>query len=199
MKKIITSCLLGASLLFGANAASAQHFNFGVKAGGNYGFGNMKYTSLGYTGKMNHSGIGLYIGAFTEISGDSKLRGQIELLYDYNTLKFNNESFRLGALRVPILAKYAITPKLNVSIGPSLGFNLTRKSIYKHSNVIIDRKDEIKSFQFGALVGVSYSITESLGVDLRYNQYFSNLYIGEGIHDEKFKYNVLQLGLSFKF
>lgn len=184
------------SILTMAVSANAQDFDFeesndvvdtrknvvslGVTAGGNYSMMS-KYdpidlgsrTGIGFQGGLAvnaHFGQKQGAGAGTGPCGL-----QLELLYAQHSMKTDlNDDIKLGYLEVPVLFKYYFTKELNLELGPTFAFLMSKSpdNLIGQSTAIAI--DELKGGDVRATVGLSYH-TNGFFVSARYNHGFSEL------------------------
>ena len=152
MKKLI---LLSAFLVLGITSSQAQ-VKFGVKAGAN--FANLE-------SDVNSDNITSYhAGVLLEAKVLPNFAIQPEVLYSSQGADLNNEKFKLDYISVPVLAKfYLISDKLALEAGPQFSF-----LINEDTPNTIDETFETKSFDFAALGGLSFNITDNVFAQARY-------------------------------
>lgn len=188
MKKIIL-CVVA---VFAFGYANAQKTQFGIKAGVNFA------TLTGDTAGVN-SIVGFNIGGFSEIKISDKFSIQPELLYSIQGAKVDSEGttvdFNLSYLNIPVMAKYYVSPKFNLEIGPQIGFLTSAKG--KTMGVSVDVKDFFKSTDFGLNFGAGYDFTSKFSAGIRYNLGLSN--IAEDSGGESVKNSVISISLGYKF
>ena len=158
MKKIILSSI--ALLAFGfANAQDGA--KFGVKGGIDMVSSKYEYTGYDvdfatgavdtYTESVTVSTTGFFVGGFAEFGLSDKLTLQPGL--NYHTASKSGAKF--DYLSIPVLFQYEIAESFNVIAGPSLYYSLVSG-------------DQDKT-RFNLGVGASYSFTENLFVEPRYD------------------------------
>lgn len=151
MKKLI---LLSAFLVLGVT--SQAQIKFGVKAGAN--FANLEADVNTDNITSFHAGVLLEAKLFPNFAV------QPEVLYSSQGADLNNEEFKLDYISVPVLAKfYLISDKLALEAGPQFSF-----LINEDTPNTIDNTFETKSFDFAALGGLSYNITDNIFAQARY-------------------------------
>ena len=205
--------LLSAAIFLTA-ISYAQNVKYGAKLGLNIS---------NFSGDVENSKslIGAQIGGFAEISISDKFAIQPELLFSMQGAKseysesnvdysLSEESkSKLNYLNVPVLAKYYVADKFALLAGPQFGFLISAKEKYDFSETSmgttdsgsdsIDTKDFYKSLALSFNIGASYSVTEKIFVDARYNLGLSSLakeFQGDKID---IKNNVIQVSLGYKF
>ena len=190
MKKLI----LLASIFMMAVSATAQDYeeendvvdtrknvvSLGVTAGGNYSMMS-KYDPV-YLGSRTGIGFqgGLAINAhFGQKPGAGAGTGpiglQLEVLYAQHSFKTDlNENIKLSYLEAPLLFKYYFTKELNIEVGPTFAFLMSKKPdelVGPSTSIAIG---ELKGGDVRATVGISFQ-TKGFYVSARYNHGFSDL------------------------
>ncbi|WP_372757110.1 porin family protein [Mariniflexile sp.] len=189
--------------LLACKIASAQEVNWGVKAGVN--MSTLK-TDLNQEKYL----LGYHLGGLAEIKINEKFLLQPELLYsllggkiedsfsfDDEGTTFNTkykEDVKLAYLQLPVMAKYQIVNKLNLEIGPQIGYLLSGKSDYDvtmnfDGESITDSgsediKDQVKSLDFGLNFGLGYELSNKMIIQGRYHLGLSNINDTEASFDE---------------
>lgn len=154
--------------------------SLGVTAGGNFSMMS-KYDPIDLgsrTGISFQGGLAVNVH-FGQKPGAGAGTGpcglQLELLYAQHNMKTNlNDNIKLGYLEVPILFKYYITKELNIELGPTFAFLMSKKPdklIGQSTSIAID---ELKGGDIRATAGISYQ-TNGFYVSARYNHGFSEL------------------------
>ncbi len=185
MKKVFLSFFLAASFY----GASAQ-VQFGAKAG-------LNLASLTGDDVDVKSKIGFNAGLFAEIPVSEQFSVKPELVYSLQGAKSDGEGdskLNLSYLNIPILAKYNISEGFFAEAGPQIGFLTTAKAKYDGGSV--DIKDNFKSIDFSLGLGLGYELSETYGLNLRYNLGLSSIADDD---DAKVKNSVFQLGIFYKF
>jgi opacity protein-like surface antigen len=191
MKKIL---FLAAAAIMTANVASAQ-FTYGVKGGLN--LANISNLEM----DMKPS---IYVGAFGEYQISDFFGVAGELVYSRQGAAASAEGVktktRLSYLNVPVLAKLYIADGLSLDLGPQFGFLTGAKQWVEAEGASgsVDIKDTVNGFDLSVGMGLSYNITENILVQGRYN-----LGLTDGFKnnesDDKFKNNVIQVGVGYRF
>ena len=190
MKKLI----LLASIFMMAVSATAQDYeegndvvdtrknvvSLGVTAGGNYSMMS-KYdpvdlgsrTGIGFQGGLAiNAHFGQKPGAG---AGTGPIGLQLEVLYAQHSFKTDlNENIKLSYLEAPLLFKYYFTKELNVELGPTFAFLMSKSPadlVGPSTSIAIG---ELKGGDVRATVGISYQ-TNGFYVSARYNHGFSDL------------------------
>ena len=190
MKKLF----LLASIFMMAVSATAQDYeegndvvdtrknvvSLGVTAGGNYSMMS-KYdpvdlgsrTGIGFQGGLAiNAHFGQKPGAG---AGTGPIGLQLEVLYAQHSFKTDlNENIKLSYLEAPLLFKYYFTKELNVELGPTFAFLMSKSPadlVGPSTSIAIG---ELKGGDVRATIGISYQ-TNGFYVSARYNHGFSDL------------------------
>ncbi|MBP6127860.1 porin family protein [Flavobacterium sp.] len=214
MKKLLFSAILLAT-----GIVNAQEIKYGAKLGLNIS---------NFSGDVTDSKslIGAQFGGFAEIKISDKFAFQPELLFSMQGAKskytetylgdtYSEESkTKLNYLNIPVLAKYYIADKFAVLAGPQFGILMSAKEDYDVSETYsgitdsysesVDVKNFYKSLSLSFNLGASYSFTDNLFVDARYNLGLSSItknYTDEfgDSYSSDIKNNVIQLSVGYKF
>jgi hypothetical protein len=202
MKKI----LFAAIALFVMNGAFAQ-INFGVKAGG-----NLATVTDSDEAKFK---IGFHVGGFAEFVISDRISIQPELLFstqgttfsyseEYEGINVNADvTSNLNYINVPVLLKIKLAEGLSAEVGPQVGFLLSAKRKTEASALGIsqsetrDFKDQCKTLDVSAALGLSYTFAEKFVVGARYALGLTNIDKESG--NTKPKNSVIQLSIGYKF
>jgi hypothetical protein len=216
MKKLV----LLAAVLVSASAASAQ-FTYGVKAGAN--LANISSsdkvaamisgeTGLKSEGKMLPS---FHVGAFGEYKVSDLFSVAAEAVYSGQGAKADlsgsiesvavkgDAKINFGYLNVPILAKFYVTEDLSLDLGPQFGFLMSSKvstsTIVEGTTVKTEDKSKegLNKTDISAALGLTYNFSNFF-VQGRYNLGL-NEFVKDNEGDDKFKNNVIQLGVGYRF
>src|SRR5690606_8874335 len=219
MKKI--ACMVTAMALVSSVSFAQSPIRFGVKAGANLSHLNSTPDYANIT-EQNKFAPGDFGGFLMEVSGpaDSKLKGQIESLYNlhrysnrYDASAFGanwaevQQSTTLHRISVPVMAKYFPIPSLSFNAGASVNFNLAAKEEFDHDVVgqefLTDRNikeaDYLNPVQVGALIGATYYIYKGFFVDARFNYQFGSMTKSKNDNDPLYRTHDIQLGIGYKF
>ena len=157
-------------------AAQAQYRG----RGGNVSLGLKAGASLtdfmGEDAKGFDNRFGFHAGAFANIGFAKLFAFQPEVIYSQKGAHFANNGdvgLRLHYLDVP-LSFHVNTDGFFFEAGPQVGFLVAAKS--ENGSVSTDAKSTFKAVDFGYLAGLGYQLKHGLGIGLRYNGAFSNLY-----------------------
>ena len=207
MKKIT---LLAALFLLSLVSLQAQDLNFGVKGGVNF---------ASITGDETDDLDGktaFHLGVVAELALSENLAIQPELLYSAQGAKSEGSDtwdgmtesweykYKLDYLSIPILAKYYVTPALNLHVGPQVSFliNSEAEGEYSYDGVTeseTEDLEDVKSLDLALSAGVGYQLNMGVFFNARYNLGLSNLWDYEGEEDFSQKNSVFQLSVGFMF
>ena len=184
--------------------ANAQEAKFGVKGGLN--IANLNFSGDG--APSTSSLVGFHIGGFTEIKVSDKFFIQPEVMYSTQGAKFKMSedgltlnSFKLGYINLPVMAKYYVAEKFNLELGPQIGFLTSAKANASASGttVDVDVKKAFESIDFGLNFGAAYDFTEKVSAGFRYNLGLSNIAKTEDGDNETVKNSLFSLSVGYKF
>jgi hypothetical protein len=176
MKKLFLFIAI-ALFIFNTNAqdnpTSSNSVAFGLKAGADFASLRLK----GEGENVSTSETGFYIGVFAEIGVSESFTFQPEVLY------VSVED--LDQIAIPLMAKFPVSDKFNILVGPSLG-------------IILDTEEGMNSFNFGAEAGVAYDISEDFFIEGRYNLGLANLW-EDAPSGYSIKLSGFFVGLGYRF
>ena len=173
MKKIFTTAVLAAAMLFSANSAEAQ-IKFGIKGG-------LNVTSMSLDSKVldAENRAGFFIGPTVKFTLPVVGLGiDASALYDQSEAKAKakadgadvESNFKTQAVNIPINVRYGFglgsTASLYLFAGPQFGFNVGDKnqSIFKDMG-----EWRLKSSTFSVNVGVGAMLLSHLQLSANYN------------------------------
>ena len=147
-----------------------------------------------------------FVGIGTECNVLDKVSLQPELILSMQGAEYEDSDgfdgrFKFNYLNVPVMAKLYVSYGVFVEAGPQVGFLLSAKDEYDSpTSGEDDIKDEVKSTDFGANVGLGYQFDSGLNINARYNFGLSNIndFESPGI-DFKNQNNVLSVGVGYRF
>ena len=157
-------------------AAQAQYRG----RGGNVSLGLKAGASLtdfvGEDAKGFDNRFGFHAGAFANIGFAKLFAFQPEVIYSQKGAHFANNGdtgLRLHYVDVP-LSFHVNTDGFFFEAGPQVGFLVAAKS--ENGSVSTDAKGTFKAVDFGYLAGLGYQLKHGIGIGLRYNGAFTNVY-----------------------
>jgi len=155
--------------------------SLGITAGGNYSMMS-KYDPVDLGSR---SGIGFQGGAAVNIhfgqrrgadAGTGPIGLQIEALYALHSIKTDlSDDIKLGYLEVPVLLKYYITPNVNIELGPTFCYILSKSPDVLEGTSTTVAIGELKGGDIKGTIGVSYQTKAGFYASARYNLGLSEL------------------------
>jgi len=217
MKKI----LFAIAILFTTTAFSQSVWRWGIKAGGNLSFSNVKLSDNKITAGVRPGFFGGGLLEFSPGDSDSHVKLQLEALYNDMNVSYplqstgtpGNEKINLQQISVPLLLKIVISSPLTLNIGPTFNTNIGGKQTFVRSEnngggsfPTKYNTDNYKSFQLGGVIGATYNLYKGFFVDARYNKQFGhannmndNKLGFEHLNDGKVRWDDLQVGIGYLF
>jgi len=194
----------------------AQESRFGVKAGLN--ISNIDDKDSFYDENGNYK-TSFHAGLFVEIPLSSKFSFQPEILYssvgavyeyDLNFRSFDLEPLTADSfkqvtknnfLAVPLIFKWYVGERFYINAGPQVSFLLNTVSKAKGDDLPESFSEVYRSsgdfkLDYGAVLGVGYTINDDLNFGLQYYRGLKNLYEDSFI-DSKAYHSVFQLSASY--
>jgi hypothetical protein len=183
---------------------NAQHFNGGIIAG----------ISASQVSGDNLSGFdkaGVFGGVFANLQISEKSVFQIEIDYIEKGSKQNPKEkngfysyiLKLKYVEVPLLYKYIYSDKLSFELGPYCAI-LIKDAFEEQNEVIVDDRAFNKQ-DIGITVGIAYSITPNLKINMRNSNTFFVFPVREHLSGAKKWYNqgqyntVLTFSIQYQF
>jgi len=175
--------------------------NFGVKAGMNIG-------SPEYYGQELKNVVLPHMRAYMQFMLAEKFYLKPQLLYSMKGGDFESElqtytefyDLRLNYIDVPILLGYNIYDKLNIEVGPQIGYLLSAKSgwisIEGGSDSREDKIDRFKKTEISLSIGANYNIYRKVSIYLGYQKALSNIH--KHNHSGHTKNSVFQFGIEYE-
>jgi hypothetical protein len=196
MKKLM---IIAAALFLSTAAFSQAEFSLGIKAGPN--FSNIDTKSSPGANYDNRTGF--HGGGFALIKM-TKIGIQPELLFSQQgtTVKINQHDLKqsFNYINIPVIFKLYTIAGINIQVGPQFGFVSSAKgdTIDDLGNVRTDQdiKNQLKSSDFSAALGVGWDLPFGLSIDGRYNLGLSD--VNKNAAAETIKNQVWQFSLGYK-
>jgi outer membrane immunogenic protein len=167
--------ILAIAIIASGVPAMAQ-VQVGVKGGIN--IATVKYKKIG----ENTASVGYNAGLLARIRVTDGFFIQPEAQYSLKGYRYNTNSSsgtgttRLNYFTVPLLAGFNISDKFQGLIGPEFGYLISANSVFAGNKTKIN--DLFEHFDWGLDLGATYKITNTLGVEARYNFGFRGLIKG---------------------
>lgn len=202
MKK--TTFILLALLAGGSTTAQAQYRG----RGGNVSLGLKAGASLtDFVGADAQNAFtnrfGFHAGIFANIGFSKLLAFQPEVIYSQKGAKTNavDTNYRLHYIDVPLVF-HVNTDGFFFEAGPQAGFLVAAK--YEVGSVSTDTKNIFKAVDFGYLGGLGYQLKHGLGIGLRYNSAFTNVYkaipiLASTTYQQRTRNSAFQLYATYSF
>lgn len=187
MKKVV---LMLAAVLMSMSALAQVHF--GAKVG---------FDLTNFWGKHVKHGMApnYQIGGLMEYQFNDKFAIAPEVVFAAQGGKFDNTTFNMNYINVPVMLKFYVAPKFSIDLGPQVGFNVYSKSTTEASGVKVttDLKDFTNTVDFGVGIGGTYSITENAFVQARYTLGLTKVMKDE--YNDEAKNGNIQIAFGWKF
>ncbi|MBD0832024.1 outer membrane beta-barrel protein [Aestuariibaculum sediminum] len=137
---------------------------FGIKGGLNYNANGDYFESISDNYQNPDRNVGFHIGLFGKVG--NQIFFKPELVYTSTKSDYNDDSFKMKKLDVPLLVGAKIIGPLNVFAGPSFQYILDTE----FENITIDDVDKDLTVGLNFGIGVNF---RKVGLDLRYERGFS--------------------------
>ncbi len=187
MKKLVLTAL-AVCFCYVINAQDdklqSEKIKFGIKGGVNFAnaTGNGIDRFLGEPGGETRFGISL--GGFVDYSLSKKISLQGEVTYSQEGVskKYSDEDYKVTAaldyLNVSVVSKYYMTEKLNLEVGPQLGFLMNAKFKEEEDGEKFesDAKRLLKGSNISLNLGAGYQLDNGFGLAVRYNLGLTDIY-----------------------
>jgi len=213
MKKIFTTAVLAAAMLFSANSAEAQ-VKFGIKGG-------LNVTSMSLDSKVldAENRAGFFIGPTLKFTLPVVGLGiDASALYDQREAKAKAEvegaevesNFKTQSVNIPINVRYGFglgsTASIFLFAGPQFGFNVGDKN----QSIFMDMGEwRLKSSTFSVNVGVGAMLLSHLQLSANYNIACGKTgdmtvskalgETGQNLFSKNGRTNAWQIGLAYYF
>ncbi|TLX72611.1 PorT family protein [Labilibacter sediminis] len=151
-----------------------KNIEVGVKGGMNLSKANFSSSD----GDLNYR-PGYYVGGYIGIplKNDLSINGEVLFIAKgWNIPEDSgnkNVSVTFNIIELPVLLKYAVSDKIKFMLGPSIGYKISSKRRPES-----EWKDNFEDLTLNVIGGAEYSISENIGVEIRYSQGIKALYNG---------------------
>ncbi|MCH4551004.1 outer membrane beta-barrel protein [Aestuariibaculum lutulentum] len=162
MKKSLFFLLLLTSMSITAFAQSIP--GFGIKGGLNYNANGDYFESISNNYEHPDRNVGLHIGLFGKVG--NQIFFKPEVVYTSTKSDYNDDSFKMQKLDVPLLVGVKVIGPLNVFAGPAFQYILDTE----FENITINDVDNDLTVGLNFGIGVNF---KKVGLDLRYERGFS--------------------------
>ena len=187
MKKLLLSLTL---IFTSVTITNAQETKFGIK-------GALNLATI--TAEDTEIKVGGAFGGFVEIKISDKFAIQPEITYSIQgaNAKSVDAGFDVNYINIPVMAKFFVTEKFSLELGPQIGFVTSAKARYEKLSA--DAKNFINSTDFGINFGMAFDVSENVNIGFRYNAGLSEVLKNIPDGENAGKNSVIQLGLGYKF
>lgn len=190
MKKIFTliTCLALVSGVF-AQTESSKKYSWGVKAGLNVS------SLVGSDVSGAKMKAGFHAGLVSEYRFCNYFAAGSELLFSLQGTGVKDggdAKLNIGYINIPMMAKFYVTEKLSIDVGPQIGFALYMKAKADGVTVTVP-SDTYHTFDLSMGAGATYSFWK-LFASARYNIGLVNV-----MKDSGNKNSVIQVSVGYKF
>jgi len=171
---------------------------------GSYSFAQLRIGPIAGLQMTNLSGdndsdnamkLGAHVGGVINLGITDNLSIEPQVLYSMKGTQSDQDSdlkINLNYIDVPIHIKYRLDNGLFFFAGPNIGLLLSAK--FDNGEDTEDIKDDMKGLDLGINVGAGYEFESGLGLALRYNMGFANVWDEEDFDQ---KNNAIALSLYF--
>ena len=165
--KVTKSILLCAVFAFIGGAAFAQSGSgFGLKGGLNYNGNGDYFESIGDAAREPDKNLGFHIGIYGKLDL-GRLYIRPEVFYTKTKSDYEDESFNMSKIDLPVLLGAKIFGPVHIFAGPSFQYILNTE----YEDITIDDVDN--DFSVGLHFGAGVNLGK-LGIDLRYERGFGD-------------------------
>lgn len=163
------------------NDIKTAKVNFGIKVG----YNSVQIKAVTASSDNVQKKAGVYAGIFINIPTSDVFSIQPEVIYSSSEFAGRD---KMSLLHIPVLFSFKLTNNFTGFFGPEAQFLLSLGNA--------PNKDLFNTFLFGFTFGVNYKITPNIYIEAR--PYFAfNKFLEDSSGFRKF--NILQLGLVYKF
>lgn len=163
MKNLFLILVIAIIIPATTNAQTAK--GFGVKAGLNYNANGDYFESISTNAQNPDRNIGYHFGVFGKFGNQVYLRP--EVVYTSTKSDYNDDSFKMQKIDVPILVGLKVLGPISVFGGPSFQYILDTE----FDGISINNIEN--DFSVGLNFGIGLNLNK-LGIDLRYERGFSD-------------------------
>jgi hypothetical protein len=175
----------------------------GLKVGVNY-VNNVAVNLPTYLDYESKYRLAFHIGVITKVELKKNFSLNFELILSdkgsnyvrmINAIQNENVNLHLLYLNLPLLVSYNILDKLNLEIGPEIGYLISARA--KSSSIDVDLKSTYdNNFDFGLATGMNYEFLDHWKIGVRYTHGFSSV-IKTPDNYWKFQNRTLQLSIVY--
>ncbi|TXG34831.1 outer membrane beta-barrel protein [Seonamhaeicola maritimus] len=192
MRNVFFIALFGLLL---TNTTNSQSVNgFGFKAGLNYNANGNYFESISSNAEHPDRNVGYHFGLFSKFG--NQLYFKPEVVYTSTKSDYDNNTFKMQKLDIPLLVGIKVLGPLSVYGGPAFQFILDSE----FDNISINNIE--KDLTFGLNFGIGLNM-KKIGLDLRYERGLNNneasFLNNNGINTSRIDTRPNQLILSLSF
>jgi hypothetical protein len=144
-----------------------QNIKFGFGGGLNY---YNQYIDHKYADGFKYK-PGFQLNALIVYSINNRLEINFEPGYSKKGTSQPDYNINLNYINLPVLFKYSLINKLSIIAGPEFAYRISAKAKSDDYNGDLTSLYD-SDFDLGGYLGLSYKLTEKLGVDVLYNRGF---------------------------
>ncbi len=195
-----------------AIAFAERRFVFGIKVGLNFSTFNAAETL------EPDFQTDFHLGVFGRYQWTQRLSAKAELLYtslgaradEFYT--FSDYAINLDYLSLPILGELRVADNLRLELGPYIGVLVNSQQSFKALQPLSDpdpndgqeptldfNSDDTNSVDIGFMAGVTYELSEGIGLGFRYQQGFTDALGDEFLRDASGANAAFQLSFQYTF
>lgn len=166
MKRLFLSCVF----ILGSTFTFAQT-HFGLKGGLNLAKLNISVNVPGFGSGSNSSETltGFHAGVYLSARLSDAISIQPELIYSAQGGGSSTGDIKVNYLNVPLMLVYHANPRINLHVGPQLGFVLSGTSGGQSI------ANELNPIDFGLGFGLGVEVGSGVSLGFRYNLGLSNI------------------------
>eukprot|EP01029_Cantina_marsupialis_P006922 TRINITY_DN1763_c0_g1_i4.p1 TRINITY_DN1763_c0_g1~~TRINITY_DN1763_c0_g1_i4.p1 ORF type:complete len:198 (-),score=27.98 TRINITY_DN1763_c0_g1_i4:1148-1741(-) len=181
--------------------AFAQDVQFGLKGG-------LNFANLSGDDADGDVRTDIYLGGFARIGLTETLDFQPELIYSRQGSKDEEDNidvkWKSSYLNIPLLLRANLfqSDNFHAIVGPQIGIHLDSEIEAEEGNYSqgTEINKMMNDLDLSLALGLEYTITDKIGIDLRYNLGISNIVDEDKVDgDVDIKNSVFQLGVSMTF
>lgn len=199
-KIMLTAALM---LVMGFSAYAQYGVGLGVKAGV---AGNWMPGTNADLGDQSVPNFGFYGGVYGFAEINDTMFGQVELLYTRKGCSTNSPLLgkykrNISYIQLPVLLGFKMhDDAINIALGPAIAYCIGNKVTDEVTNPS-SLGNEVAPFNLSGILQARYAITESFGVDLRFDVGLTRTFKGSKDDDflDKGHNSSVQIGVSYMF
>ena len=149
--------------------------------------------------------LGATVGTAAKVAVNEKISVVPELDVDWRRQKNDEISWSTWAIELPVLARYNAMPQMYFEAGPQFALLLSSEIEQDFGNHVETTKlgkiDALHTIEVGLDIGIGYSVTPNLDIDIRYGVGLTSIVDGKKFDDDDqaFKNMQIQVGGIYWF